>query len=126
VANIELRLIADILSLLTLPRRTAIAAEHFAHARHQAISTTLRLAVDTRRAHVRAVAAQQQVVFLDQARATVDQAVRLNAQLGEAGGGDQLDQAELAAFYAELSAQLGRARLVTRRERETLVRLMGL
>jgi outer membrane protein TolC len=126
VANIELRLIADILSLLTLPRRTAIAAEHFAHARHQAISTTLRLAVDTRRAHVRAVAAQQQVVFLDQARATVDQAVRLNAQLGEAGGGDQLDQAELAAFYAELSAQLGRARLATRRERETLIRLMGL
>jgi outer membrane protein TolC len=56
----------------------------------------------------------------------VDQAVRLNAQLGEAGGGDQLDQAELAAFYAELSAQLGRTRLVTRRERETLVRLMGL
>jgi outer membrane protein TolC len=126
VANMELRLIADILSLLTLPRRTAIAAEHFAHARHQAISTTLRLAVDTRRAHVRAVAAQQQVVFLDQARATVDQAVRLNAQLGEAGGGDQLDQAELAAFYAELSAQLGRARLATRRERETLIRLMGL
>jgi len=61
VANFELRLIGDILSLITLPRRTAIAAEHFAHARHQAIATTLRLAADTRRAYIRTVAAQQQV-----------------------------------------------------------------
>jgi outer membrane protein TolC len=126
VANFEFRLIGDILSLFTLPRRTAIAAEHFAHARHQAIASTLRLAADTRRAYIRAIAAQQQVGFLDQARATVDAAVRLNARLGEAGGGDQLDQAELAAFYAELSAKLGQARLAARRERATLVRLMGL
>jgi outer membrane protein TolC len=126
VANFEFRLIEDILSLFTLPRRTAIAAEHFAHARHQAIATTLRLAADTRRAYIRAIAAQQQIGFLDQARATVDAAVRLNARLGESGGGDQLDQAELAAFYAELSAKLGQARLAARRERETLIRLMGL
>ena len=126
VANIEFRLIEDILGLFTLRRRTAIAAEHFEHARHQAVATTLRLAIDTRRAHIRAVAAQQQVGFLDQARATVDQAVRLNARLAEAGGGDQLDQAELAAFYAELSAKVGQARLAARQEREKLVRLMGL
>jgi outer membrane protein TolC len=126
VANLEFRLVEDILNLFTLPRRTAIAAEHFAHAKHQAIATTLRLAADTRRAYIRAVAAQQQVGFLDQARATVDTAVRLNARLGQAGGGDQLDQAELAAFYAELSAKLGQARLAARRERETLIRLMGL
>jgi outer membrane protein TolC len=126
VANFELRLIEDILSLITLRRRTAIAAEHFAHARHQAIATTLRLAGDTRRAYIRTVAAQQQIGFLDRARATVDAAVRLNVQMGEAGGGDQLDQAELAAFYAELSAKLGQARLAARRERETLIRLMGL
>ena len=125
VANFEARLIGDILSLITLQRRTAIAAEHYAHARHQAILTTLRLATDTRRAYIRAVAAQQQIGFLDQARATVDAAVRLNARLGEAGGGDQLDQAELAAFYAELSARLGQARLTARREREALIRLMG-
>ena len=126
VADFQLGLVQNILNLFTLPRRSAIAAEHFEHARHQAVFTTLRLAVDTRRAHIRAVAAQQQVGFLEQARATVDQAVRLNAQLGEAGGGDQLDQAELAAFYAELSAKVARARLTARREREALTRLMGL
>jgi len=126
VANFEFRLIEDILSLFTLSRRTEIAAEHFEHARHQAVETTLRLAADTRRAHIRAVAAQQQIGFLDQARATVDAAARLNAKLGETGGGDQLDQAELAAFYAELSARLAQARLTARREREALTRLMGL
>jgi outer membrane protein TolC len=126
VANFELRLIGDILSLITLPRRTAIAADQFARARQQAVATTLSLATDTRRAYVRAVSAQQQVGFLDQARGTVDAAVRLNMQLGQAGGGDQLDQAELAAFYAELSARMAQARLTARRERETLIRLMGL
>lgn len=126
VANFELRLIGDILSLITLPRRTAIAGDQFARARQQAVATTLSLATDTRRAYVRAVAAQQQVGFLDQARGTVDAAVRLNVQLGQAGGGDQLDQAELAAFYAELSARMAQARLTARRERETLIRLMGL
>lgn len=126
VANFELRLIGDILSLITLPRRTEIAADQFARARQQAVATTLTLATDTRRAYIRAVAAQQQVGFLDQARSTVDAAVRLNMQLGQAGGGDQLDQAELAAFYAELSARMAQARLTARRERETLIRLMGL
>ncbi len=125
VANFEVRLIGDILSLITLPRRTAIAADQFARARQQAVATTLTLATDTRRAYIRAVAAAQQVGFLDQARGTVDAAVRLNVQLGQAGGGDQLDQAELAAFYAELSARVGQARLTARRERETLIRLMG-
>jgi len=126
VANFELRLIGDILSLITLQRRSAIAADQFARARQQAVAATLSLAADTRRAYIRVVAAQQQAGFLDQARATVDAAVRLNARLGEGGGGDQLDQAELAAFYAELSARVGQARLAVRRERETLIRLMGL
>jgi outer membrane protein TolC len=126
VANFEFRLIEDILSLFTLSRRTEIAAEHFEHARHQAVETTLRLAANTRRAHIRTVAAQQQIGFLDQARSTVEAAARLNARLGETGGGDQLDQAELAAFYAELSARLAQARLTARREREGLTRLMGL
>jgi outer membrane protein TolC len=126
VVNVEARLIEDLLGLFTLKRRTEIAAEHFEHAKHQAIATTLRLASDTRRAYIRAIAAEQQATFLDAARAAVDASVRLDIRLAQAGGGDQLDQAELAAFYAELSARVGQARLVARRERESLVRLMGL
>jgi outer membrane protein TolC len=126
VANFEVRLIANLLDLFTLQSRTKIGAEHYAHAKHAAVATTLGLAADVRRAHVRAVAAERQVRFLDQARQTADASARLVAKLGEAGQGDQLDQAELAAFYAELSVRVGQARLTARRERETLTRLIGL
>jgi outer membrane protein TolC len=37
-----------------------------------------------------------------------------------------MDQAEIAAFYAELSARVGQTRLAARREREALTRLLGL
>lgn len=126
VANFELRLIEEIVSLFTLPQRTAIAAERFHHARLQAISTTLRLAAETRRAYIQATASRQQAGFLKQTRATVDTASRLIVSLGQAGGGDQLDQAELAAFGAELGTRVDQAELTARRDRETLVRLLGL
>lgn len=126
VANFEVRLIVNLLDLITLPTRTKIAAEHYQHAKHAAALATLSLAADVRRAHVRAVAAERQVRFLDQARQTADASAKLVAKLGEAGQGDQLDEAELVAFYAELSARVGQARLSARRERETLTRLMGL
>src|SRR5262249_19808119 len=70
ITNFEVRLIENILDLATLPARTKIAAEHYAHAKHLAISTTLGLAADVRRAWVRAVAAERQVRFLEQSRAT--------------------------------------------------------
>jgi outer membrane protein TolC len=126
VADFELRLIQDILSLITLPQRTKIAAEHFEHAKHGAVQATLALAGDVRRAWVRTIAAERQVHFLDEARRTADESARLIAKLGEAGAGDQLEQAEIAAFYAELSVRVGQARLAARRQRETLTRLLGL
>jgi outer membrane protein TolC len=126
VTNFEFRLIESVLDLATLPARSKIAAEHFAHAKHVAIATTLSLAADVRRAQIRTIAAEQQVRFLEQARQTADASARLVASLGGAGGGDQLDQAEIAAFYAELSVRVGQARLAARRERETLTRLLGL
>jgi len=126
VANFEVRLIVNLLDLITLPSRTRIAAEYYARAKYGAVAATLSLAADVRRAHVRAVAAERQVRFLDQARQTADASARLVAKLGEAGQGDQLDQAELAAFYAELSVRVGQARLSARREREALTRLIGL
>src|SRR5260370_23009422 len=47
LANFELRLIRDILSLITPPRRTPTPAQPFSHAPHQAIATPLRPAADT-------------------------------------------------------------------------------
>ena len=126
VANFEVRLIEDILNLITLPRRTAIAAERFGQARYRAIGATLRLAADTRRAYVRAIASRQQVGFLEQTLATADAAAQLIAGIGEAGGGDQLDQAEIAAFRAEMGARVAQAKLRAHHDHEALARLLGL
>lgn len=125
-AEVELQLVGNLLALATLSRRTEIAQRQFEEARYRAVEATLRLGVETRRAHVRAVAAQQRVALLEQSRETADAAARLMKQLGETGAATKLDQARVAAFYAELSAQLAQARLRARGEREALTRRLGL
>lgn len=125
-AEVELQLVGNLLALATLSRRSEIAQRQFEEARHRAVEATLRLGVETRRAHVRTVAAQQRVALLEQSRGTADAAARLMKQLGETGAASKLDQARVAAFYAELSAQLAQARLAVRNEREALTRRLGL
>jgi outer membrane protein TolC len=126
VVEIELRLVANLLSLLTMPARRQIAAEQFRQAQTRAIDATFRLAAATRRAHVRAVAAAQTVDLLEKARVTTDAAADLMQKLGETGGATRLDQARTAGHHAETAALLARARLAARLEREALTRLLGL
>ncbi len=47
-------------------------------------------------------------------------------QLGETGAANKLDQGRVAAFYAELSAQVAQARLWSAPRREALNRMLGL
>jgi outer membrane protein TolC len=122
----EFQLIGNLLALATLPKRTEIAARQFEEARYRAVEATLRLGVETRRAHIHAIAAQQRVRLLEQARFAADAAARMMVKLGETGAASKLDQARVAAFYAELSAQLSHARLRARAERETLAQKLGL
>ena len=124
-AGLGLGLVGNLLAYATLPRRTEIAKREFEEARYRAVATTLAFAVDVRRAWVRAVAAQQRLGILEQARHTADASAAMMKQLGETGGANKLDQGRVAAFYAELSAQVGLARLLVQREREALTRLLG-
>lgn len=124
--DIERRLVADLLSLATLPARRDIAEVQWRLARQSAISNTLRLAADVRRQYWKAVAARAQTRYLSQARATVETTAELARKLGETGALSKLDQAREFAFYAELSAQLARARTQEKIEKERLTRLMGL
>jgi outer membrane protein TolC len=121
-----LQLVGNLLAMTTLPRRTEIAKREFEEARHRAVATTLSLAVDARRAYIRAVAARQRLALLEQTRESADASARMMKQLGETGAASKLDQGRVAAFYAELSAQVAQARLSVQREREALNRLLGL
>lgn len=121
-----LQFVGNLLAMATLPRRTEIAKREFEEARHRAVATTLSLSVDARRAWIRAVAARQRLALLEQARESADASARMMRQLGETGAASKLDQGRMAAFHAELSAQVAQARLAVQREREALTRLLGL
>ena len=72
------------------------------------------------------VAANQQVAFMQQALGTAESASELAKQLGESGALNKLEQAREHAFYQELGAQLARARIEQKIERERLIRQLGL
>ncbi|CAL8978580.1 hypothetical protein RHODGE_RHODGE_02212 [Rhodoplanes serenus] len=124
--EIERRVVANVLALITLPLRTEIARSQFEADRQRAIEATFRLAAETRRAYYRAVAARETVTFLEQARLSADAAADLMRKLGGTGEAKKLDQARAGAFYAEVSNALAQARLRAGTEREALTRLMGL
>lgn len=124
--EVERRVIANILALLTLPSRKKIAQAEFEAARYKAVEATFRLAAETRRAFYTAVAARQTVGFLERARTSADASAELTRKLGETGAATKLDQARASAFYAEVSTQLAQARSRATTEREKLIRLLGL
>jgi len=124
--ELEFSIVANILALLTIPARREIAERRFSTEQYRAVEATFQLASETRRAWVRAVAAQELVNFLLQARNSADAAADLMRKLGETGGANKLDQARAGAFNAEVGVQLAQARLRARTEREALIRLMGL
>jgi outer membrane protein TolC len=124
--EIERRIVGDILALATLPVRSEIAGDRFRQAQLHAAEATLRAAAETRRAYYRSIAAVETVGFLEQAAATAKTADELAKRLGESGAMNKLDQAREQVLYAEIAAQLAKARQQAAGERERLVRAMGL
>ncbi|MGE4010588.1 MAG: TolC family protein [Alphaproteobacteria bacterium] len=121
----ERQIAINILALATLPTRTAIAEDRFRQAQLRAAEATLRVALETRRAYYRAVAAQQTVSGLVQAQSAAAAAAILARRLGQTGALNKLDQAREQVFYAEIAGQLAIARQRAQREREKLIRLLG-
>ena len=124
--EVERKIVANVLALATLPVRSQIAADRFRQAQMIALSETLRIAAEARRAYYRAVAARELAGFLAQAQSGAETAAKFAARLGETGGMNKLDQAREQVFYADLTAQLATTRQRAASEREALIRTMGL
>ncbi|OAF07771.1 copper resistance protein [Bradyrhizobium centrolobii] len=125
-SEIERQVVGDILALATLPFRSDIARERFRQAQLKAALETLRLATDVRRADFRAVAANEMVGLLTDAKSTAEATARLATKLGQTGSMNKLDQAREQVFYAETTADLATTRQEAASSRERLARLMGL
>jgi outer membrane protein TolC len=124
--EIERQIVASILALATLPVRSEIAAERFHQAQLVAALETLRVAAEARRAFYRAVAAQETVGLFTQANEAAETMTQLAKRLGETGAMNKLDQAREQAFHSDVTVRLASTQQRASRERERLVRALGL
>src|SRR5258706_405791 len=69
---------------------------------------------------------RQLVTFLTKASSAAETAAKLARQLGETGAMSKLDQAREQSFYVDIATQLIAARQHAEREREALIRSLGL
>src|SRR5713226_8875366 len=124
--EIERQVVGDILALATLPFLSEIARQRFQKAQLRAAEETLRLAADVPRAYYRAVAANELVGLLTDAKSTAEATAQLAEKLGQTGALNKLDQAREQVFYAETTADLATLRQDATSARERLIRLLGL
>ncbi len=125
-SEIEKQVVGDVLALATLPVRSDIARDRFRQAQLAAALETLRLAAETRRAYISAVAGNELAILLTSAKTTAASTAQLAKKLGETGALNKLDQAREQVFYAETTADLAAAKQAASSSRERLIRLMGL
>lgn len=116
----------DVLGLLTLPWQARWAGQRHEVARLEAAQQIAQLAADTRRAWVRAVAAQQGVAYLRDARDAADTGAALAQRMAQAGNWSALQRTREELLQADTAAQLARAEQAAIASREQLTRLLGL
>jgi outer membrane protein TolC len=112
--------------LLTLPRRQAIAQQRLQAERLRLTSDVVDHITQVRQAWVRAVAAQQNVMYARQVAQGAEAGAELAKRLEAVGNFNRLSQARQRLFFADAHAQLMSAEQTVVTARENLVRLLGL
>ncbi|WP_238367845.1 TolC family protein [Mesobacterium pallidum] len=124
--SLESLVMQSILDLATRKPRTEIAQIRFRQAQLNALSETIALAIETRRAWIEAVGAFEKAALIAEAQNTADSASELASQLGRTGFMSKADQAREHTLTAVLAAERSEARLEAQLAKERLIRLMGL
>lgn len=124
--EIERRIVLDVAALITLPWRVEAERQQYAAARLRAAAEVTKLADETRRAWVEAVAAEESARYAAQVKDAGEASADIARQMARAGNFNRLAQSREQVFHAEATAQLARARQASFAARERLTRLMGL
>lgn len=124
--DVERQIIASILSLATWPARSKLAGIRFEQGELRAAEETLRLAAETRRGYIRAVAARQILMALDAAKASAESSAELSELLTQTGAINKPNYAKRQVFATELDAQVMAARQQSDAAEERLTPLLGL
>jgi len=123
--EVESSLHFNLIRLLTQPMRGDIEQRLFEQTRLDLSLEVLRLAADTRKAWVAAVAANETAQVMQQAMEAAEAGAELARRMAEAGNWSKLKQAREHAFYADAALALARAQQAQMQTRERLVRLLG-
>ncbi len=124
--EIERTLAFGLMDLITLPWRTQREAERLQIATLQAAQDVVLLAADTRRAWLRAVAAEQVAATQGRMVEAAEAGAELARRMVQVGNWSRLQQAREQATLLEATRQHARARLAAATAREELHRRMGL
>jgi outer membrane protein TolC len=112
--------------LLTMPMRIEIEQRLFEQTRQTLVLEVLRLAAETRRAWVAAVATGQTAQYQQQAMEAAEAGAELARRMAQVGNWSKLKQTREQSFYADAALAVARAEQAKGQARERLVRLMGL
>ena len=123
--EIERALGFNLMAVLTLPWRAQWAGQQTELARLQAAQDVVRLAADTRKAWILAVAAQQSAAYQRDVKDAAEAGAELARRMARVGNLSRLNQAREQSFLAEATAQLARAEQAAFSSREHLTRMLG-
>ena len=123
--EIERTLAFGLMDLITLPWRTQREAERLQIATLQAAQDVVQLAADTRRAWLRAVAAEQVAATHDRMVEAAEVGAELARRMAQVGNWSRLQQAREQAVLHVANSQRARARLAAATAREDLNRRLG-
>lgn len=126
VLEIERSISFNVLGLLTLPWRARFANQQAELAKLQAAQDVIRLAADTRKAWIEAVAARQSVAYRRDALDAAEAAAELGRRMAKVGNWNALNAAREQALAAQTRADLLRAQAQATSAQERLTRLLGL
>jgi outer membrane protein TolC len=115
-----------LLELLFLPQRQAVAQHRQLEQQTRLVMDLVHQATSVRQAWVKAVAAQQQLVYAVQINDAAKASSELARRLKAVGNFSELQRARQQAFYADATAQWALAQHAHQAGREELVRLLGL
>jgi outer membrane protein TolC len=124
--GIERTLTFSLVSLITAPMASRIEGRRFEQTRLLVANEALKVAADTRRAWVEAVAASQIADYAKQVEASAQAGAELAGRMRKAGNWSALDHAREQAYHAQTVADVTHAQKAAVSAREKLTRLLGL
>lgn len=124
--TIEQTVTMNIFALFTMGKATTIERKRFTVVQNGMVLKVLNLARQTRNAYIYALAAKQNVDYLNQVNDSAHATYTLAKRMREAGNWSTLDEGREQSFYTETALELMRAQNQCLQAEEHLTSLLGL